>query len=430
LYNRIVTRECPALHQSFKQVIFGIAIGAIGIHAAGKLLTASQFARRTTGQADVRIFYTLSMHASTQLIVAYTATRRFENCITNPDSRIHTGKFTAMQFTVRVSTGGMHRSRADVIANQSPFSHFARTQTRACGIEIAKYLSVRIRMAYRKRQGCAPSALTLANLYEEYCMKHSTRIFRQAMLACSVSLLAGAAHALPSLQLGPTVGGGDWSYNTTTDTWDYVGSSDSTAYLSAFANATQEDGGNGDYAWETAGAANQYAYLVVAGVPDLGDIGDMFDITVTGATFFDSGYGNPPLEDPNSLPSHGIYDTYFEIYQFQFNGPIVDIENTEPPGGDPGKGYQEDFAITINSILAGVTGLHFDLYTTIGNGIYKPKQEADRFLVNANAPFSHDAEWIPDDPDDPDPPDVPVPGTALLLGLGLLALRLAHRKAR
>lgn len=257
---------------------------------------------------------------------------------------------------------------------------------------------------------------------------------RKSLLVFSASVIASTAYALPSLQLGPTsIPSANWSYNTTSDTWDYVGDTDSTAYLSAFANATAANGGNGAYAWDAAGAANQYAYLVVAGVPDLGDIGDLFDITVAGATLFDSGYGNPPIEDPNSLAPHGIYDTYFEIYQFRFDGPIVDIENTEPPGGDTAKGYREDFAITINSILANVTGLHFDLFTTIGNGVYRPKQEADKFLVNAVAPFSHDAEWIPgepDDPDDPDDPPVPVPGTALLLGLGLLALRLVGRKAR
>ncbi len=261
-------------------------------------------------------------------------------------------------------------------------------------------------------------------------MNRSTEIFRKALLALSVSLLAGTVQALPALQLGPTTASAGWSYNTTSDTWDYVGASDSTAYLSAFANATGANGGNGGYAWDAAGAANQFAYLVFAGVPNLGDIGDLFDISITGATFFDSGYGNPPIEDPNDLPSHGIYATYFEIYQFRFDGAIVDIENTEPPGGDNAKGYQEDFAITINDIDEDLTGLHFDLYTVKGNGLYTPKQEADRFLVKSNAPFSHDAEWIPEEPDDPPENDVPVPGTALLVGLGLAGLRLARKKSR
>ena len=35
---------------------------------------------------------------------------------------------------------------------------------------------------------------------------------------------------------------------------------------------------------------------------------------------FDSGVGQPPVEDANSIGPHGIFDTYFEIYQFDFDG--------------------------------------------------------------------------------------------------------------
>lgn len=253
--------------------------------------------------------------------------------------------------------------------------------------------------------------------------------FTQGLLGCGAALLASTAFALPALQLGPTtIPSANWSYNTTTETWDYVGGPASTAYLSAFANATDANGGNGAYAWDAAGAVNQYAYLVVAAAPKPGNTGDLFNITVGGATLFDSGFGNPPEEDPNSLAPHGIYDTYFEIYRFAFDDLAVDIFNTEPPGGGTAKGYKEDFAITINSLATGVTGLHFDLFTTIGDGIYTPGQDPNRSLVKAFAPFSHDAQWTPGpDPDpDPDPDPVPLPGTALLLGLGLVGLRFAR----
>lgn len=252
--------------------------------------------------------------------------------------------------------------------------------------------------------------------------------FRQLVLGISVSMLVGTAYALPALQLGPTtIPSAGWSYNTTTATWDYVGGPSTTANLSAFANATGENGGNGDYAWDALGATNQYAYLVVAASPQLGNLGDLFNINVSGATLFDSGFGAPPEEDPNSMAPHGIYATYYEIYQFMFDGTLTDISNTEPPGGGTAKGYKEDFGITINSLAANVTGLHFDLFTTIGDGTYTPGQNPNRFLVGAFAPFSHDAQWTPGPDPDPDPDPLPVPGTLLLLGLGLLGLRFIRR---
>jgi hypothetical protein len=247
--------------------------------------------------------------------------------------------------------------------------------------------------------------------------------FKSVLFGCLAAAFGSTAFALPSLQLGPTAGAPGWTYDEGSETWVFSGAENATANLSAFANATQANGGNGAFAWDAAGDAARWAYLVVSAVPKLGEgDGDAFDINVTGATFLTSGFGNPPLEDTNDLAPHGIFDTYFEIYKFRFDGAIVDIENTEPPGGDPGKGYAEAFGIDINSLLDGVTGLHFDLFTVKGNGVYTPNGPTDRTLVLANAPFSHDAEWTPDDPDDPDDPDVPAPGTLLLMGLGLAAL--------
>jgi len=255
--------------------------------------------------------------------------------------------------------------------------------------------------------------------------------FIQILLAVSAALLATAANALPALQLGPTtIPSSGWTYNTTTDTWVYTGSQSSTANLSAFANATRANGGNGAFAWDGGGASTRYAYLVVGAVPNLGNIGDLFDISITGATLFDSGYGRPPEEDSNDLAPHGIYSTYYEIYRFAFDGPLVDIFNTQPPGGDTAKGYREDFQIKINSLASGVTGLHFDLFTVIGNGTYNINTAPVNNLVKAVAPFSHDAQWNPvRTPDNPTPPDVPAPGTLLLLGLSLFGLGFTRRKA-
>jgi hypothetical protein len=258
-------------------------------------------------------------------------------------------------------------------------------------------------------------------------MIRSTVRFSSVFLVFIAAALCNTAHALPVLQLGPTSAAG-WSYDAGSETWVFTGGSNATANLSAFANATKADGGKGAFAWDAAGAASRWAYLVVAAVPDLGGgSGDNFDISVNGASFLTSGYGNPPVEDPNSLSPHGIYDTYFEIYKFQFDGPLQAIFNTSPnDASDPsGMGYSEAFQIQINSLKSGVTGLHFDLFTVIGDGVYQTPGPENKDLVAGFAPYSHDAQWNPGEPDvppDQPPPRVPVPSTLLLLGLGLTAL--------
>ena len=176
---------------------------------------------------------------------------------------------------------------------------------------------------------------------------------------------AASANALPSLQLGP--GDGPWNYCTDTclagnDTWELLASDDPITFeLNAYANALAIDGGNGDYAWDST-STPQYAYLVVAAIPSLGT--DPFDdVTVVNVggdiTMLTSGFGTPPVEDPNSLPGHGIFDTYFEIYKFEFDGMFGTIFNTEPGEIGSGQGFTELFEITINMVDESVAGLHF-----------------------------------------------------------------------
>ena len=261
-------------------------------------------------------------------------------------------------------------------------------------------------------------------------MESSNRLLKRLLLGCCASLFASATFALPALQLGPTtIPSTDWSYDNGDQTWVFSGDAGAVADLSAYANSDTA-GASGSYAWDDAGAASQYAYLVVAAVPDLGDIGDQFDVSVAGASLYDSGYGAPPLADPNSLAPHGIYSSYFEVYRFQFNGPVVNISDTQPPGGGDGDGYKEDFQVSVNSLAAGITGVHFDLFTVSDDGEYTPGQPDDNKLVTAFAPFSHDAEWSPSgEPPAENPNPVPLPATALLVGLALLSLRFTRRKA-
>ena len=266
-------------------------------------------------------------------------------------------------------------------------------------------------------------------------VKH-TKLGATAALIFS-AVVTTPASALPSLQLGPDC---DPAGSSTCDDWSYVGGGDDTWYyngtqpftLNAYANAPQTDDGidndgNGDYAWAIEPDPDQYAYLVAATVPDLG-AGDKFDLSVIGGTLVASGYGAPPVEDPNSLQPHSIFDTYFEVYEFQFDGPIVDIENTQPPGGDPGKGFIEGFSITLNSSDPNLTGIHFDLFT-VASGQYTTGGLDDKKLVQAFAPFSHDAQLLPPGTPPPPPPaGVPEPSILALFGIGMVGMGLMRRR--
>jgi len=237
----------------------------------------------------------------------------------------------------------------------------------------------------------------------------------------SVLLLTAslAAQAIPALQLGP---GSDPNWVYQDETWELEGGILSGGDLYAYANAKNIEGGNGGYAWETAGAGNRYAYLVVSAIPKSEESeGDIFDITVDNngvLSIFDSGVGTPPIEDPNSLSPHGIFPTYFEIYQFQFDGAIVDITDQQPGEGGTGKGYAELFDVTINSLGDDVVGIHFDLFTVMGDGTYTPGQDPLNDMVEAFAPWSHDASFVPE------------PAPLALMGIGLLALVFTSRRQR
>ena len=229
------------------------------------------------------------------------------------------------------------------------------------------------------------------------------------------TLLSGTAYALPALQLGP--GAGDWTYNETTQTWE---TTDNPLTVVAYANAQMSAGGNGDYAWDLFNT-DQTVYLIVSAVPNQGNDTDAFDVTVSNdgsaLTILTFGFGNPPVNDPNSLAGHSVFSTYYEVYAFDFDGSLGLIENTQPSGSGSGQGYTESIMVQINSLIEGVEGVHFDLFTVEGDGVWNPLDpENDKKLVYAFAPFSHDAEYVPE------------PATAALLLLGLIGFRITRRR--
>lgn len=269
------------------------------------------------------------------------------------------------------------------------------------------------------------------------------------IVGATALLASSSVFALPALQLGP--GGGDWTYCGTctygSNTW-VTGTSP--VSLSAYANA--RDGfdhqnvdvnvdAHGAYAWDPTNldaVTNQYAYLILAAVPKQADpspgpvvdyFNAVFEASGTSATQVGTGYyGAPPISDP--IGGHGIYETYYELWQFQFDGSPVEIGNTSPGGEggtDPGDGYVETFDITI-SLLNGAVGVHFDLITAVGDGVLSVPAVED---VKKFAPFSHDATY---DPTCTDPsgcrPDLNIsePAPLAALGFGLLVLGYLRRR--
>jgi hypothetical protein len=234
---------------------------------------------------------------------------------------------------------------------------------------------------------------------------------------------AGSAQALPSLQLGEgTVG--NWEFDNGSETWVVT---DTKFELIALANADKAYGGDGEYAWDDAGAEKQVAYLVASAAPKMDSNGFVLEVKDSGGviSMMDSGYGTPPIGDPNSLAPHGIFDTYFEIYQFHFDGAIETIYNTQPGGSGTGEGYLETLMIEVKNIAAGVDGVHFDLMTLTDDGYYDVYNDGG--IVNSFAPFSHDAEY--DDSPGPGPMvPVPEPTSAVLFLAGALIVGRATRR--
>jgi len=110
--------------------------------------------------------------------------------------------------------------------------------------------------------------------------------------------------------------------------------------------------------------------------------GDYGSFTINGneiAVTADMVWGKPPSED-DDIAGHGIYDTWYYQYLFDFSDAeyqlLYDAERDTYPGNQ--YGYFMTFDVDVSNLVDGID-LHHDLYNLDGS----------RF-----APMSHDAQYV------------------------------------
>lgn len=175
-------------------------------------------------------------------------------------------------------------------------------------------------------------------------------------------------------------------------------------------------------AWHTLSSTYYVSAALTPQTSAAGSFGSFtFDGTVVDVTA-GMDYGVPPLEanlshDYRDMQPHGIFPTYFREFEFVFdsanqmtaydsrdrakNGGVIDT--TYNPDGTM---YYARFDVDVNDLAKGYY-MHFDLYNTA--------VKLGDVDVNKYAPFTHDAETVPE------------PTTLLLMGAGLTGLYITRK---
>lgn len=215
------------------------------------------------------------------------------------------------------------------------------------------------------------------------------------------------ADAVPTLQLD--IAGGDYNYET-----ESIGTTKDSLLL--YALLRPDSSNNLDDTYYISAALTP----AVHGPASLGYFrfnGNRVDVT-SGMN-----YGVPPLEanlssDQDDLQKHGVFPTYFKEFGFQFNsGHRIKSYNSQERaehGGEIDTDYEPYGSMYFASFevdrskLHQAYELHFDLYNS-------DAKDGD-VDVTQFAPFSHDAETVPE------------PGVLFLMGVGLMGLYLTRMK--